>query len=208
MGLDWLPGNKPQKGHEKEFENIFHLVTLNNPSNKEELIKRFFQISISPYETLSAPQVGIAPEATEWAINKYKNLKAEKPLAQWLEEMKGYYVLELLPPCDGFPRYSNSPLGYVDRYSFRGDYLKDCEHIIGGTLIEEAIVSKLAKDFLQYGKKLQQAAEKYAKMQNIKIVPPADDDVDSDIAKLDILISATKWCTFWAERGHILQVDW
>jgi hypothetical protein len=49
-----------------------------------------------------------------------------------------------VPPCDGLPRYTNgSPGGYVERYSFRAQFLQDCEEELGDDLLATAYESKL-----------------------------------------------------------------
>jgi len=82
--------------------------------------------------------------------------------------MRGFYVLDLVSPCDGLPRYSNGHTGgYVERYSFRGQFLKDCTEIISSDLLDSGWGSKLPEDTVKYGDSLLEAASQFASSQGI-----------------------------------------
>lgn len=121
--------------------------------------------------------------------------------------MHGFYVLDLVSACDGLPRYSNgNPGGYVERYAFRGQYLKDCTDIIGKELLESAYISKLPAETMAYGDDLLQSALRIASMQKIDLNGLGyPEDEDSIEFHLDVVLSAAKWCKYWAERGHWLE---
>lgn len=58
-------------------------------------------------------------------LDRYrKNPPKDKTEAQFLEELKGHYVVALAPPCDGVPFYSNGSMGYVEALSFRAQFIK------------------------------------------------------------------------------------
>ena len=43
---------------------------------------------------------------------------------EWVESLEGMYVVPLVAPCDGVPRYSNGTVaGYVEPFSFRAQFL-------------------------------------------------------------------------------------
>ena len=132
MGLDWNPGNKPRPGSEAEFERLFHLVDQASGSDRDALLKRFFEVSVSAYETLQAPRVGTDENATAWARGKYaENAAAAESEAAFLTKLHGFYVVDLVS-CDGVPPYSNGGAGqYVEAFSFRGQFLTDCVAEIG-----------------------------------------------------------------------------
>jgi hypothetical protein len=140
MGLDWNPIGRPKSGYETEFAQLFTLMRelpddvgwLERVRRRirgikpDQIKKRWFEIQISPFETLQAPQVGRSPDATAWAKKRYLSLKEPKPSeAEFLREMEGYYVVALAPPCDGIPVYSNGTAGYVELFSFRAQFLND-----------------------------------------------------------------------------------
>lgn len=213
MGLDWNPGNRPKPGHEDEFRQIFE--TLEDGADGDDhkaLLARFEEISISAFETLGTPRVGHDEAATAWAREIYDREERDIPFEDWVEKIKGFYVLPLVPPCDGVPRYSNgSPGGYVEAYAFRGMFLDDCEEIIGDELLHLAYVSKLPDDLLPYGKALIERAEAFAAARGIDLAaldaaPP--EDFESDEFRLHVVMSAGRWCVFWAERGHVLESYW
>lgn len=250
MGLDWHPGNKPKPGHETEYNEIVQKLAGNGERNsgslkrrllglfnksrerrdREDLMERFFEISISAYETLQAPRVGYDETANEWARSTYAERQPDMSEQEWLDELKGYYVLDLLPPCDGLPRYSNSPLGLVERYSFRGQFLADCQDVIGDDLFQRAYENMTSSELMDYGRELTRIAEDCAEnhevdLETLSVGDPEEIHSKPDIvvegsriipgqeiegieSKIDILLAAGRWCTFWAERGHILDVDY
>lgn len=209
MGLDWNPGNKPAPGHEEEFFALFEVLRSRPAEGYEQEIERFHEISITAYETLNAPQVGTHDEATQWIRQQYDRQKPDMSKEEWERQFQGFYVVPLVPPCDGLPRYSNgSPGGYVEPFSFRGDFLKDCVDIIGEEVMLAAWGSMSADEMLAYGNQLIHAAERYAAANNINLDKLDIEDADSIDTKLDILECAGRWCRFWAERGHILDAYW
>jgi len=76
------------------------------------LRERFFEISTSAYETLDAPRVGFAAVADEWARERYRdNPSAAASEEEFVTRLRGFYVVDLVAPCDGIPPYSNGRTG-------------------------------------------------------------------------------------------------
>lgn len=73
---------------------------------------------------------------------------------QFLQAMDGYYVLDLIPRNDGLPWYSGHGLGYAERFSFRGQFLRDCESIIGTETLEKCYHSCLTPGLATLGHEL------------------------------------------------------
>jgi len=124
--------------------------------------------------------------------------------------MHGFYVLDLVAPCDGVSRYSNGQAGgYVERYSFRGQFLTDCVEIIGSDLLSQAYRSKLPEETARYGEALLRRAADFAETNKIETgnLQQAEDP-DSIEFHLDVVSSAGRWCHFWSERGHWLEAYW
>ena len=144
MGLDWNPLGRPKAGHEDEFARLFHQIgELAHAGLVERLrnrlrgidpgaIKaRWLEIQISPLETIGAPRVGHSEEATAWLRERWRERPDPKPSEdEVLREMDGYWVVDLAPPSDGIPVYSNGGMGYVERTSFRAEFLRDCEDVV------------------------------------------------------------------------------
>ena len=234
MGLDWNPGNKPKPGHEDEFTRLVRAISADNldprdeePSqgarkssffsmlkrgprepSQEQLVARFNEITIAAYETLNAPRVGRDPAADQWAREKHQSAASDKPLDEWLRELDGYYVVALVPTCDGLPVYTHGAMGYVELYSFRAEFLKDCEGIIGSELLDAAYTVKLPRTFLQYGDDLLTRAADFSRQRGIAVPDQAPDDPETVEGQLHIVAAAGRWCRFWAERGHMLDSYW
>lgn len=211
MGLDWNPMGRPKQGHEPEFEAIFRaLESEPNAPGREAWLERFQAISEPPYSTLNAPRVGIDPAADEWLA---KRLPDASKLAEAKEQMRGLWVLDLMPPCDGFPRYSNYATsggkeGY-ERYTFRAEFLNDCVDAIGEKLHLVAHENLLARDLKLYAEALEEKIRPWAEKNGVAHLatateaPKAEPRTPAAIA--DIVFSAIRWSRFWAERGHGLE---
>ena len=222
MGLDMRPMGKPKKGFEKRYREIFELIFqdkilkativdklkgIKKPT-KEELLQEWFENQISTYETIKAPRVGYDKIADEWIKSRYEQLEQKPSLEEFLGEMNGYYVIELAEEQDGVPVYG--ALGQ-DENVFRGQFLRDCEDILGEDLVSEAWNTKLADDALDYGNRLMAAADKLADEYNLEYLKkqrhPPDYDEDSIESKLHIVYSLAKWLIFYGENGHGYEAD-
>ncbi|MBF0215852.1 MAG: hypothetical protein HQL30_02540 [Candidatus Omnitrophica bacterium] len=207
MGLDWNPGNRPIPGCEEEHDIIVSKLAKNWCWRRKGLIKRFQEISIPAFETLKAPQVGFDERATQWARERYRehNGEIKGTEKEYLETMRGYYVVDLVPPCDGLPKYSNSFAGYVEPFSFRAELLKDCEEIIGKEMLKGAFKIKTSREMMAYGKRLKDMAQRYALENKIDLSELNTEDTEGMGSKLDVVMAAAKWCIFWGGKGHILE---
>ncbi len=207
MGLDWNPGPKPRPGSEEEYSSLFHAILELERPQAIMLMKRFHEISVQAFETLHTPMVGRDDEADLWARQLYRAREREQGLEEFIEGLVGFYVLPLVPPCDGISRYTNGcPAGYVETYAFRGELLVDCAEIIGEGLLKEAYQHKLSAGLLDYGQRLLGAAEGYAATHGVALDAIEAPQEDGSVGfKLDVVRAAARWCVFWAERGHFLE---
>lgn len=213
MGLDWNPGNRPRPGFEVEFRRLADGIQEQRIKEGSPDHNRFFEISISAYETLQAPRVGSDSRADEWIRRKYHQQPQQMSEAEWVKQFQGFYVVELVPPCDGIPRYSNgSPGGYVEPFSFRAQYLRDCESFVPPGLLDAAYESKLPEATIAYGHELLLIGQVFARANGLDPLNCAasDDDVEHQTPRYraDIVLSAGRWCVFWGERGHMLDAYW
>ena len=211
MGLDWNPGPKARPSSEDEFRRLWCRLQSKWCWNRSAKLKRFEEITITAFETLDAPRVGSDQQANEWARKAF-TARADKSVSEedFIEQIKDFYVLDLVPPCDGLPPYTNGYAGgYVERYAFRGQFLIDCHEIIGRDLLEQAYHSKLPDDTARYADALLGRAAAFATENSIDASNsfPADDP-DSIEYRLDVVLSAGRWCRFWSERGHWLEAYW
>jgi hypothetical protein len=178
MGLDMRPMGKPKPGFEKRFLEIFEMVSqdkIPQPTffeklkgkkqlTKDELLEEWFANQIQTYETIKAPRVGQDKEADEWIKEKYEELEEKPPFDEFINEHNGFYVIELAKEQDGVPVYI--AMGQ-DENVFRGEFLRDCEDIIGEDLMSEAWNTKMADETLDYGNRLMEVADKLAKEHNV-----------------------------------------
>jgi hypothetical protein len=208
MGLDWQVGGKPKPGCEAEFRALFDDLIRGKPEvDRDEKIRRFQSIMTPAHETLGTPIVGRDPSADDWARRRFLEKSPGGDVDGWLEEIRGTPVVQLLPPCDGVPRYSNGSAGYTGAESFRAEFLKDCVDIIGEPLLEEAFEHKHPADLVDYGKRLGKAGVAFARSRGIAWNDCDSAEPDSPEFKVDIVIAASKWCVFWGSRGHYLEPD-
>jgi hypothetical protein len=230
MGLDWLAGNKPKAGHEDEFESLIKAGAEGTIS--DEMRERFQEISIPSYTQVGAPVVGTDPIASAWVLMRVRlNTMSEdeqeafhaKPVdlegpeyaeaktdeeREALEEMAGYCVLEMAPPCDGLPLYTMGAFGSVDRTSFRGKCLQDCAEIIGDELMDRAYEDLMPKELVAYGETLLEHADRFAATEGCEHIKEVarDYELQSEAeSQAHILYAAGRWCVFWGSRGHFLD---
>jgi hypothetical protein len=208
MGLDWNPGPKAKPGHEQEFQELWHKLHAKSCFRARK-VKRFEEITVTAFDTLGTPRVGYDAAATEWAHRDAFPKRKDKTLTEqtFVDQMRGFYVLDLVPACDGLPRYSNGHAGgYVERYSFRGQFLKDCTEIIGDGLLESGYESKLPKDTIVYGGRLLDTASQFATARSVDTTKiHLAEEPESIEFQLDVVFSAGRWCRYWGERGHWLE---
>jgi hypothetical protein len=229
MGLDWNPASRPRPGREAEFKRTSgQLAALANrtPSQtkfseflakrfkigrtKEQLWTDFEAVAITPYDTLGAPRVGTDEAATNWAKAEYATLtQPPASLEVYLDQMRGFRVLDLVPKCDGLPVYgSGRAYSGIDLYTFRGKCLEDCKSVLTKSLLNEAWDEHTPDKLLSYGNKLGDAARVFAEKNGttewLSLRDPPDVD-EGPNHETHVVISAAKWCRFWGERGHGLE---
>ena len=210
MGLDWNPLARPRDGHAEEFIQLFRALEDGaEGDDREKMLERFHEISQAPFELLGAPQVGFDAAADEWLRESLRESGRLDELPEAQAAMKGYYVLDLLPPCDGFPVYSNNgAYDGLDRYSFRAKFLDDVEDVLGPELFGRAHQRMLAPELEEYGNRLLAIAETFAESRGVAAMAhaaDAPDDFGTDESRAHILFSAARWCLYWARRGHGLE---
>ena len=207
MGLDWNPLARPKTGHEEEFVRLFRTLEAHAAADdREKLLARFREISQPPFELLGAPRVGLDAAADEWLRDSLREAGRLDDLDRVRESMHGYYVLDLLPPCDGFPIYSNyGAYDGLDRYSFRAKFLDDVEDVLGPELYQRAYERMLAPELEAYGSQLMAAARAFVDSRGIAEPAESPDDFGTDASRAHILFTAARWCLYWAARGHGLD---
>jgi hypothetical protein len=222
MGLDMRPMGKPKPGFEKRFLEIFEMVSqdkIPQPTffeklqgkkqpTKDELLEEWFANQIQSYETIKAPRVGQDKVADDWIKEKYEELEEKPPFDEFINEHNGFYVIELAKEQDGVPVYI--AMGQ-DENVFRGEFLRDCEDIIGEDLMSEAWNTKMADETLDYGNRLMEVADKLAKEHKLEYLKsqriPPDTDEEAIESKLHILFSLAKWLIFYGKNGHGYEAD-
>ncbi|WP_246057533.1 hypothetical protein [Leptospira gomenensis] len=223
MGLDMRPLGKPKPGYENEYIKIFNILQsrekqkinlieklLGKKENTfEQLLVIWNELQISPFETIKAPMVGRDFEANMWLNSLYETTDKSIEKEEFFQNYNGYYVIELAKELEGVPMYQ-SPV--ADANVFRGEFLRDCEDLIGEKLTSEAWISKLSHEALDYGNRLMDIADKLAIKHNLEYlksirIPPKSEG-DSMDAKLHILFSLAKWLIFYGKNGHGYEADY
>ncbi|MCW7475588.1 hypothetical protein ND853_18745 [Leptospira levettii] len=222
MGLDMRPLGRPKPGCENEFIKIFNILQnrekqefsfiqkLFGKKDKtfEQLLQIWNEIQISPFETIKAPMVGRDFEANTWLNSLYETTDKSKKIEDFFQDYNGYYVIELAKEIEGVPVYQ-SPV--ADANVFRGEFLRNCEDLIGENLVSEAWISKLSHEALDYGNRLMHYADNLAIKHNLEYlkstrIPPECDEESID-AKLHIIFSLSKWLVFYGKNGHGYEAD-
>jgi len=221
MGLDWNPVHKPKTGNEAEYQelfdkltgkapikpNLWNLFSFNRVKETERLKERFFDISISAFETLGAPQVGVDKAADEWARGRFEDRTDKNAtMEQFMEQMQGFYVVDLVPEHEGIPIYVAM---HDERFVFRAAFLHDCEKVIGKQMLDAAHTTMSPEMAIDYGEELMRVADAFAAengceaMKDQRTGPKGTEDSTAD--KAHILFSAAKWLLWWAKRGHPIE---
>jgi len=250
MGLDWQPFGKPKTGFETQYWTMVGQLTKEEdwlqPSsvrhspipagdNPDSLREKLRAIEISPYETLRAPRVGSDPAADAWIRSQYDNVPSRPaPIDEWVRKFDGFYVVALVPENDGLPIYSNHGLSSsFERWSFRAQFLCDCEDILGKDLLNEAWAWHTAPQLADYGKQLMSRAIAYAEAHGVTDVLPLrllenvkrfgmadvvhvhdkqaieiDKTTETPQFKAHLMSSAARWAAYWASNGHGLYPDY
>ncbi|MDX3775755.1 hypothetical protein QE250_16705 [Chromatiaceae bacterium AAb-1] len=213
MGLDLNPLGKASAGNEEEFEQLFLDIGISSGDERQKKINRWFEIQLSPYETLNTPRIGIDKEATNWVLEHFrKPEETSETEEEHIQRYYGQYLPQLTPASDGVPIYSNSAINAAAIYSFRGQFIvDDCAEIVGEGIVNRLYTSLLAKDLVQLGEDLYQVAEQYSKENNVEFTENiATSDAEDKTPELNahILFSAAKWCKFWGSRGHGFEADY
>ncbi len=205
MGLDWNPMARPKRGHDAEFAKLFRALEKYEPAEGDVKLARFREISQAPFETVDAPRVGFDKAANAWLASR---LRDKRKRAKAMVAMKGYYVLDLLPECDGFPHYTNyGAYEGIDRYSFRAQFLNDVEGVLGKRLMTLAYKRMLADELARYGDALHDKARAFAKREGVRVEKRREVPYDEASAesRAHILFAAARWCRYWSKRGHGLE---
>jgi hypothetical protein len=200
MGLDWiLNKTKARPGSESRFAELSVMVERMKeegadpgPTTEAELEA----VSMSCFEVLGTPRVGIDEEATEFFRTEvYEPARADaekgegnsefqaywmRPYEKVLEENRGKWVVELAKEKGGVATVGGMLTGALD---FRGKVVGRSEAIIGDALASEAYEDHSAEQCLSYAKRLEEA-----------LGERQDEDVK-------YLRDAISWLRFWGERG-------
>jgi len=199
VGLDWEPLARPKPEHADEFATL--LARLQTTGD-ESVLDRMGAISIPVFETLGAPRVGYDDAVDAWLRTKV----SEDDFYEMYMKMHGYYVLDLLPPCDGFPVYRKQRTSWstFDRYVFPGAVLELARHDLGA-LFDEARRYLAADHHERYGEALLSCARRFARkhrIMEVELVGTAEYGRGSVESRAHIMFAAARWCLYWSRRGH------
>ncbi|MGP1395601.1 MAG: hypothetical protein ACTS3R_08825 [Inquilinaceae bacterium] len=230
MGIDWLVEYKPQPGHEVEFDELFEIIRAGKHKDRRtfwarmfgakpppDYVSRYENIGVDPGETLGAPRVGRDAAADDWLRRLYDSNPARtETWTDYHKAMTGYYVLPLAQPCDGLPVYSNGGLATPLVSSFRAEYLAD---IVGSAPFDVDVGNPYdwqnASDLVKTGRRLEESARDYARRTGVgeevfdRAFEPTEEELEltpyPPRVCVHILISASRWCAYWGERGHYMR---
>ena len=207
MGLDMRPLSKPKAGQEKRFYELYSLILSENlaPDQQEQLLEEWFALGIPSYETIKAPQVGRDAQADVWLREQYEadDSPDKPPFDEVYQDYQGYYVIELATEQDSVPVYR--AFGQ-DENVFRGQFLADCQELIGEDLLNEAWSNHLAEEAVDYAQRLIAAVTPTAQQHRLEYLKdqyePPEADPESLESQLHIVYSLVRWLNYYGTRGH------
>jgi len=211
MGLDWEPLPTPKRGFEREYLDLFKKLARASLQRREQLASWFSDVSVPPFETIGAPRVGRDAEADDWLRARIEKSNRLDELEEIRAEMRDHCVLELLPPCDGFPVYSNHIVAdHLDRYSFHAELLRDVADTLGDDLCERATQMMLPEDHRTFAAALDEVARRFATdhalPEHVATIREPVFPEGTLERKGHVLFAAAKWSTYWSGRGYGLAV--
>lgn len=212
MGLDMRPLSKPKAGKEQRFYELYSLIPSENlsPDQREQLLEEWFALGIPSYETIKAPQVGRDAQADAWLHEQYDadDNPDKPPFDEVYQDYQGYYVIELAPEQDSVPVYR--AFGQ-DENVFRGQFLADCQELIGEDLFNEAWSNHLAEEAVDYAHRLIAAVTPAAQQHGLEYLKdqyePPEAEPESLESQLHIVYSLARWLIFYGSRGHGYEAD-
>ena len=212
MGLDMRPLSEPKAGQEKCFCELYSLILSENlaPDQQEQLLEEWFALGIPSYETIKAPQVGRDAQADVWLREQYEadDSPDKPPFDEVYQDYQGYYVIELATEQDSVPVYR--AFGQ-DENVFRGQFLADCQELIGEDLLNEAWSNHLAEEAVDYAQRLIAAVTPTAQQHRLEYLKdqyePPEADPESLESQLHIVYSLARWLIFYGSRGHGYEAD-
>ena len=212
MGLDMRPLSKPKAGKEQRFYELYSLIPSENlsPDQREQLLKEWFALGIPSYETIKAPQVGRDAQADAWLREQYDadDNPDKPPFDEVYQDYQGYYVIELAPEQDSVPVYR--AFGQ-DENVFRGQFLADCQELIGEDSLNEAWSNHLAEEAVDYAHRLIAAVTPAAQQHGLEYLKdqyePPEAEPESLESQLHIVYSLARWLIFYGSRGHGYEAD-
>ena len=212
MGLDMRPLSKPKAGKEQRFYELYSLIPSENlsPDQREQLLEEWFALGIPSYETIKAPQVGRDAQADAWLREQYDadDNPDKPPFDEVYQDYQGYYVIELAPEQDSVPVYRTFD---QDENVFRGQFLADCQELIGEDLLNEAWSNHLAEEAVDYAQRLLAAVTPIAQQHGLEYLKdqyePPEAEPESLESQLHIVYSLARWLIFYGSRGHGYEAD-
>lgn len=171
--------------------------------------------TISPLKTIGCPVIGEDEEATEWAVNYYKEIKEEYEAlkASGKENPRYEKFMFNFPDSDAYvkentgsmvPSLAKKPAGLgsitgiaVGPESFRGKVLKFIPWL-DENLVGESYDDHEADELLDYGERLLEAAkDKEKELGKAK--------TEEEEEQVTTLKEAAQWCIFWGQEGHAMH---
>jgi len=207
VALAWEPFPRPRPGHEHEFDELFSKLEMTTGDRRHRLLEWFAPVSEPAYSLLGAPRVGYDDAADEWLAARAQKQRRTEPLEVLRREMHGFYVLALLPPCDGFPVYSTYlTTEGLERYAFDAERLLAERAVLGDELCRVAGFEMSAETLAAYAERLHEAAQRFAVEHdlpgNVETIREPVFPAGTPAGRGHLLFAAAKWATFWSHRGH------
>ena len=208
MSLELEPLPRAKLGHEREFVDLFKKLAVAKASRREQLMQWIADVSEPAYAVIGAPRVGFDESADAWLRTKVEKSNRLAELDAIRADMHGTYVLDLLPPSEGFPVYRSSL--EVERYTFHAELLRATSDELSTELCEAAYTMMLPEALSDFATRLFVTADRFAAdhrlPEHVATIREPVFPEGTDGRRGHILYAAAKWCEYWSVRGHGLSV--
>jgi hypothetical protein len=170
----------------------------------QQIAKQLSEITISPYQTLNIPVIGKDQSASEYFLQKFKEIyKKEYNSEAVIEKVSGHHAIGMAQESDGISVYRPAD-GEI--YEFDASFMVDCLPWIGAGILLETVFNKAPDQAVDYGNRIKSIADSLIMEHKIEYLlnhrNKLPDNTKEGYKMIHFLLSASSWLLFWGSHGH------